>query len=123
MNLDNKKQVSKDEFEKLYSSRLEKCIDDIITFSKLHSELDYRPMDVKEHEKYLNTLDILRDNMILPSIMIKNHMGETIGNTLEKSFRKLLDAGEDIALSRIAFRMRSKGYNDTEIKDLLEYSG
>lgn len=115
-----RKHLSLKELEHIYSERVLNYVKDRIRFSKLQDELDYKPMVMKEHKRYMNTLDVLRDNMSLDRTIFIENLGYTIGEAYSKAFEKLFNAGKQQTLEKIAYIMKSKNY---AIEDISEITG
>ena len=101
--------MTPEEVDAHIASRITDLADSIINIKKYVEMLENKPMVRKDAERCDNTIDYLRDAIMLGRHFIGKTLGEPIFNSIDKSFHQLFDAGERQEAVTCARRMIADG--------------
>ena len=82
---------------------------DYADMQRLFEVCDNTPMIERERKAYRNTIDSLRDSLMLEQHYLEGALGVTVKNTLINVFKKLFAAGEHHGRLSIVRSMKADG--------------
>ena len=110
--------MTPEEVDDYIASRITDLADSIINIKKYVEMLENKPMVRKDWERCDNTIDHLRDAIMLECHFLSKVLGEPISNSIDKEFRRVFDAGERQGAVICARRMLSKKLPADSITEL-----
>ena len=110
--------MTPEEVDAHIASRITDLADSIINIKKYVEMLENKPMVRKDAERCDNTIDYLRDAIMLGRHFIGKTLGEPIPNSIDKEIRRVFDAGERQGAVICARRMLSKKLPADSITEL-----
>ena len=86
--------VPTDEVDAFISEKMTDYAGDYVDMQRLFEICDNKPMIERERRAYRNTIDSLRDSLMIEQHYLEGALGATVKNTLINVFKKLFAAGE-----------------------------
>ena len=93
---------------------------DYADMQRLFEVCDNKPMIERERKAYRNTIDSLRDSLMLEQHYLEGALGATVKNTLINVFKKLFSAGEHHGRLSCARSMKADGM---AVETIAKYTG
>ena len=112
--------ASKDEVDAVIAEKMTDYATDYADMQRLFEVCDNKPMIERERKAYRNTIDSLRDSLVLEQHYLEGALGATIKNTLINVFKKLFAAGEHHGRLSIVRSMKADGMS---VQTIAKYTG
>ena len=112
--------ASKDEVDAVIAEKMTDYATDYADMQRLFEVCDNKPMIERERKAYRNTIDSLRDSLVLEQHYLEGALGATIKNTLINVFKKLFAAGENHGRLSIVRSMKADG---VAVETIAKYTG
>ena len=93
---------------------------DYVDMQRLFEICDNKPMIERERRAYRNTIDSLRDSLMLEQHCLEGALGTTVKNTLINVFKKLFAAGEHHGKLSCLRSMKADGM---AVETIAKYTG
>ena len=112
--------VPTDEVDAFISEKMTDYAGDYVDMQRLFEICDNKPMIERERRAYRNTIDSLRDSLMIEQHYLEGALGATVKNTLINVFKKLLAAGEHHGKLSCLRNMKADGM---AVETIAKYTG